>query len=206
MVFQSKNTLVVETNLNSEIKKVPGLIYIPKFLNEDEQDNLIETIDQQKWSIKDQRRIQEYGYKYDYQDGSFAASTHLGALPDWAQRIAVRLTEVGLMGNVPDQVIVNEYQPGQGIVSHTDCIPCFGNTISILSLGSECVMDFTHSQTQEQAEILLQAGSLLILKGAARYNWQHGIVACKRDHYKGQEFIRNRRISMTFREVLFPYK
>lgn len=206
MVFQSKNTLAVETNLNSEIKKVPGLVYIPNFLNEDEQDNLIETIDQQKWSIKDQRRIQEYGYKYDYQDGSFAASTHLGTLPDWAQRIAVKLTEAGLMGNVPDQVIVNEYQPGQGIVSHTDCIPCFGNTISILSLGSECVMDFTHSQTQEQAEILLQAGSLLILKGAARYNWQHGIVACQRYHYKGQEFIRNRRISMTFREVLFPYK
>ena len=110
------------------------------------------------------------------------------------------------MANVPDQVIVNEYQPGQGIVSHTDCIPCFGNTISILSLGSECVMDFTHSQTQEKAQILLQTGSLLILKGAARYNWQHGIVACQQDNYKGQEFIRTRRVSMTFREVLFPYK
>lgn len=206
MVIPSKIPLSVETSLNLEIQKVSGLSYIPDFINGDEQTRLMEIIDQQSWSIKDQRRIQEYGYKYDYKDGSFIASTHLGKLPKWLQDIAVLLVKNSLMVNVPDQVIVNEYQPGQGIVSHTDCIPCFGNTISILSLGSECVMDFTHSQTQEEANILLQSGSLLIFKGAARYNWQHGILACQRDNYKGQELIRTRRVSMTFREVLFPYK
>lgn len=206
MEFPNKAELAIENYRDSEITKVPGLVYIPNYLNKEEQDDLIEMIDQQVWSIKDQRKIQEYGYKYDYKDGSFAASTHLGSLPDWAQSIAVRLAEDGLMINIPDQVIVNEYQPGQGIVSHTDCIPCFGNTIVTLSLGCDCVMNLTHYQTQEEAKILLQPGSLLIFKGKARYRWQHGIIACKQDNYQGREFMRVRRVSITFREVLFPYK
>jgi alkylated DNA repair dioxygenase AlkB len=206
MEFFNKPELAIENYRDCEIKKVSGLSYIPNYLRKDEQDDLFQVIDQQTWSTKDQRKIQEYGYRYDYQDGSFAASTHLGSLPDWAQSLAVRLAEDGLMANVPDQVIVNEYQPGQGIVSHTDCIPCFGNTIITLSLGSNCVMNFTHFQTQEEAKVLLQPGSLLIFKSEARYSWQHGIIACQRDNYQGREIMRTRRVSITFREVLFPYK
>lgn len=206
MEFPNKPELAIENYRDSEIKKVPGLVYLPNYLKKDDQDDLLQVIDRQSWSIKEQRKIQEYGYKYDYQDGSFVASTYLGTLPDWAQSIAVRLAKDGLILNVPDQVIVNEYRPGQGIVSHTDCIPCFGNTIITLSLGSDCVMNFTHTQTSEKANILLQSGSLLIFKGEARYSWQHGISARQRDSYKGRRFMRNRRVSMTFREVLFPYK
>jgi alkylated DNA repair dioxygenase AlkB len=206
MVFPTNNTLAVGTSLNSEIQKISGLTYIPDFIQENEQTRLLEIIDQQQWSTKEQRRIQEYGYKYDYKNGSFVSSTYLGKLPDWIQNIANQLSENGLMANVPEQVIINEYQPGQGIVSHIDCIPCFGNTIIILSLGSDCVMNFTHSQTQEQVKILLRPGSLLVSQGEARYVWSHGILACKQDSYKGQDFVRNRRVSLTFREILFPYK
>jgi|ERR687885_1708448 alkylated DNA repair dioxygenase AlkB len=206
MAFPNNTELAVESSLDSEIKKVSGLTYIPDYINRDDQTRLIEIIDQQEWSIKTQRRVQEYGYKYDSENGSFVSSTYLGALPDWAQNIATRISEDSFMANVPEQVIVNEYQPGQGIVSHLDCIPCFGNTIITLSLGSACVMDFTHSQTKEEAKVLLQPGSLLIFKKEARYIWKHGIAACHQDKYNNREFIRNRRVSLTFREVLFPYK
>ena len=206
MVFPSKSMLAVETSLNSEIQKISGLTYIPDFIEGNEQARLLEIIDQQQWSIKEQRRLQEYGYKYDFEKGSFVSSSYLGNLPDWIQSVAQRLFEDGLIANVPDQVIVNEYQPGQGIVSHIDCIPCFGNTIIILSLGSACVMSFTHSKTHEEVKILLQPGSLLISQEEARYSWWHGISASQKDDYKGQEVVRKRRISLTFREVLFPYK
>ena len=43
---------------------------------------------------------------------------------------------------MPDQLIVNEYQPGQGISAHIDCEPCFKNTIVTVSLGSVYEMDF----------------------------------------------------------------
>jgi alkylated DNA repair dioxygenase AlkB len=45
-----------------------------------------------------------------------------------------------------DQAIINEYQPGQGISPHVDCVPCFGPVVAAISLGSDCVMDFTHPE------------------------------------------------------------
>jgi alkylated DNA repair dioxygenase AlkB len=110
------------------------------------------------------------------------------------------------MATVPDQVTVNEYEPGQGLTSHVDCVSCFGNTIITLSLGSSYVMEFTHSQTKEKTEILLLPGSLLVLQREARYAWQHSVSPRKIDKYKGQEFVRARRVALTFREALFPYK
>ncbi len=67
-------------------------------------------------------------------------------------------------------------------------------------------MEFTHSQTQEKREILLLPGSLLVLQREARYLWQHSVAALNSDKYKGREFARSRRVSITFREAAFPHK
>jgi alkylated DNA repair dioxygenase AlkB len=207
MMFSSNGTeLYLEDTSKSDATEIQGLTYILDYINVAEQNQLLNFIDQQEWSIITRRRVQHYGYRYDYKNGALASTRYLGALPDSTGSIARRLAEDGLTATVPDQVIVNEYEPGQGIVSHIDCIPCFGNTIITLSLGSPCVMKFTHSQTKETAEILLLPGSLLVCKGAARYDWQHGITAHHIDKYEGREFVRTRRVSITFREVLFPYK
>src|SRR5918997_1290838 len=203
MLSPNETELNLEINFESDVKEIPGLTYITDYINLDEQNALIGLIDQQEWSTKLKRRIQHYGYRYDYKNGSLASSQYLGALPDWAQTIASRLYDDGLTTKVFDQVIVNEYEPGQGITNHIDCLPCFGNTIISLSLGSSCVMDFTHSQTKEKASLLLYPGSLVVMQGAARYDWEHGIAARKKDKYKDREIVRSRRVSMTFREVLF---
>lgn len=34
----------------------------------------------------------------------------------------MRLQQAGLFADTPDQVIINEYQPGQGISAHIDCV------------------------------------------------------------------------------------
>jgi alkylated DNA repair dioxygenase AlkB len=121
------------------------------------------------------------------------------ALPD-------RLSSDRLTTTVLDQLTVNEYLPGQGVRSHIDCVTCFGDTIVSLSLGSSCAIEFTHSRTKAKAEIILSPGSLLVMQGAARYAWTHSIAARKRDKYQGREFLRTRRVSLTFREALFPHK
>jgi len=41
-----------------------------------------------------------------------------------------------------DMVIVNEYEPGQGIASHIDNAKLFDHIIVSLSLGSDVVMNF----------------------------------------------------------------
>jgi len=207
MLSPNETELNLKTVLEPDTIEIPGFTYIEDYIDVDDQNQLLTAIDQQEWSIKLGRRIQHYGYRYDYQNGSLASTKDLGPLPDWAASLANRLVaDNRLTTKIPDQVIVNEYEPGQGIASHIDCIPCFGKTIMTLSLASCCVMDFTHSQTNQKASVLLLPGSLTVMQGDARYNWEHGIAARKTDQYKGRELVRTRRVSVTFREVLFPYK
>jgi alkylated DNA repair dioxygenase AlkB len=206
MLSSDETELDLENSLKSDALEIPGLAYIIDYITVEEQNQLLNLIDQQEWSTKLKRRVQHYGYRYEEKNGAFTSSSYLGALPDWLKSIASRLCVDGLTPKVPDQVIINEYEPGQGITSHLDCVPCFGNTIITLSLGSECVMDFTHSQTKEKAPILLSPGSVLVMQKAARHVWEHGIAARKKDMYKDREFVRSRRVSVTFREVVFPYK
>lgn len=193
-------------HINNQNNQPSGLTYIPEYITLDEQSHLLNIINQQVWSTKLKRRVQHYGYRYDYKNGLLAASSYLGALPDWLQNIAERLFSDRLTAQLPDQVIINEYEPGQGISQHIDCVPCFGKTIISLSLGSPCLMDFTHPQTASKLPICLLPGSIIVMQKAARYEWQHGIAARKKDQYEGKEITRQRRVSITFREVLFPYK
>lgn len=128
---------------------------------------------------------------------------YIAPLPDWALAVAKRLQQ-SYSATLPDQVIVNEYEPGQGIANHTDCKTCFRDTIISLSLNSPCVMDFTNPKKDLKKSLLLEPRSLIILKGEARYEWAHGIAKRKSDNFQGQIFRRTRRISLTFRTVLLP--
>jgi len=180
---------------------ISGLTYIPDFIDSVTESALIKTIDTQPWITELKRRVQHYGWSYDYKARSVTNDLRIGALPDWLQSYAVRLQQAGLFSEMPDQVIINEYEPGQGISAHIDCVPCFADTISSLSLGSPCVMDFTHSKAGEKSSLLLEPRSLIVLTDDARYVWQHAIAGRKTDRHQGQIIQRTRRISLTFRKV-----
>lgn len=179
-----------------------GLRYIPDFIMPSEETALLTTVDQQPWLTDLKRRVQHYGWKYDYTARRVDASMRLGALPDWLIDYCQRLYDGRHFPKLPDQVIINEYQPGQGIAPHVDCVPCFEETIASISLGSPCVMEFTNPATSEKVAHLLEPRSLLIFSGEARYIWTHGIAARKTDKYAGQVIQRGRRISLTFRNVI----
>ena len=107
------------------------------------------------------------------------------------------------MKKTPDQVIVNEYLPGQGIADHIDCEPCFEDTIISLSLGSRCIMDLKNKNNKnEKQEILLEPRSLIVIADEARYNWTHGIPAREKDKWMGRYIPRRTRVSLTFRKVI----
>lgn len=179
---------------------INGLLYIPQYISQPHHDMLVKTIDEQPWRGELARRTQHYGYIYDYRARSVDASMHLGELPSWLSRIAQHLHYDGLVSEMPDQAIINEYMPGQGIADHTDSAPSFGEVVTSLSLSASVVMELKKSD--QIVPILLEPRSLFVMRGAARYEWTHGIAKRKQDNYDGQLLIRERRLSITFRKVI----
>jgi alkylated DNA repair dioxygenase AlkB len=191
-------------SMSAAVVDVPGLHYVAEYLAPEEQTQLLVSIDQQPWLHDLKRRVQHYGYRYDYTRRSIDDSLYLGALPPWSQPLAERLLRERWSPRPLDQLIINEYLPGQGISSHIDCVPCFNDTIISVSLGSACVMHYTHATDGTVVPILLKPGSLVAMTGESRYGWKHGILARKTDSYHGQTIIRQRRISLTFRTIIPP--
>jgi alkylated DNA repair dioxygenase AlkB len=178
--------------------KPKGLQYLERWISEDEHGCLLAAIDVEPWLTDISRRVQHYGFRYNYETRKVDPGMFLDPLPDWSLPIANRLHVKGLMRR-PDQLIINEYLPGQGIAPHTDCIPCFGPAIASLSLGTAVVMDLLRGD--DRVSILLRPCSLLVLADDARSEWRHGIVARKSDTWEGERTPRGRRVSMTFRTV-----
>ncbi|MFI6393964.1 alpha-ketoglutarate-dependent dioxygenase AlkB [Nonomuraea sp. NPDC050540] len=186
---------------------VPGLRYIPDWLAPPACESLLLIIDATSWSTQLRRRVQHYGHHYDYVRRGMArnsASATAPALPSWAGELAARLVREGIMDQEADQVIVNDYQPGQGISPHVDCVPCFGPVVAAVSLGSPCLMDFTHSAEKKKVSVGLAPGSLCVMTGPARYAWRHSIAARKSDPGPTGRVARGRRVSVTFRTVISP--
>lgn len=201
-VMPKQSELFDEKALDVHKPDIIGLQYIHDFIDAETETTLIQTIDAQPWLADLKRRVQHYGWRYDYKARNVTSELRIGALPDWLQCYAVKLQQEKLFHETPDQVIINEYLPGHGISAHIDCVPCFAETIVSLSLGSPCLMDFTHGKTGEKSSILLEPRSLLVLTGDARYVWQHAIASRKTDRYQGQVIQRTRRLSLTFRKVI----
>ena len=116
-----------------------------------------------------------------------------------------RLQEQKIIAFNPDQAIINEYVDDQGIASHIDCEPCFGDTIISISLGGQCVMNFQREVTtkeQDKIPLLIPARTLIVMTEEARFNWYHGIPSRKSDKFNNEVHKRQRRVSITFRKVI----
>jgi alkylated DNA repair dioxygenase AlkB len=187
---------------SNAIDAINGLSYLKNYISFEDEKKLIAEIDNQIWLTDLKRRVQHYGYKYDYKARRINIAMKIGALPNWLQDLAIRLHNDGYFSKTPDQVIINEYTIGQGITHHIDCEPCFEDTVVSISLNSTCVMDFKNPKTDEKIPLLLQPRSAVVLKGESRYDWEHGIAARKSDKYNEVVYPRKRRVSLTFRKVI----
>ena len=186
----------------SDGERLPeGLTLVPEHLPPARQAALLARIDAFPWRTDLKRRVQHHGWRYDYRARRVSANDRIGPLPDWLLEEAERLVADGWFAGPPDQAIVNEYVPGQGIAAHVDCEPCFGEAIASLSIGSACVMEFRERGSGRRASLVLDPGSLLVLSGPARHDWTHAIPARKSDPIDGVRRARGRRVSITFRTV-----
>lgn len=180
-------------NDTEDIPPVPGLSYVRDYISVEEEKALVAAIDKMPWDTSWQRRRQPYG-------GAYGKGGSAPPLPPWGRELAERLRANAISDRQFDQMLVNEYAPGQGIAMHRDYEP-YGRTVVSLSLISECVMNFRRRGAEHQETMLLEPRSLLILCDEARYDWEHGIRPRKKDVWRGRRIDRQRRLSVTFRFV-----
>lgn len=186
---------------------IAGLHYFPAFLDDQQQRDAIRHIDESPWLADLERRVQHYGWRYDYRARTVDRSMRIGPLPDWLAQIAKALHSItGLFETLPNQAIVNEYEPGQGIAMHVDR-HCFGPTVATVSLADDWTMDFlpvgggANGVEGKKAHLVLARGSVLVLTGPARHRWRHGIAKRKSEFVGLARRPRQRRLSLTFRTV-----
>ncbi len=195
-----------EASRNQQAGGIPGLIYKPGFITDEDEAKLVALIDEAEWSTELQRRVQHYGWRYDYTQRQIDESMRAGELPAWARRIAQRLADEGWMKDLPDQVIVNEYCGNQGISRHIDQPQIFAEHVATISLLETWGMVFRHSASKRKVEIPLERRSVAVLTGDARYKWTHEIPKRKNElrmdqQGKRRRVARSRRISLTFRRT-----
>ena len=189
-------------SVGSEPTNVPGLRYVRDFISQQEEDEVVAAIYQaeSEWISDLQRRVQHYGWRYDYKTRQIDASMRLGPLPEWAAGLARRLVAKGLLSELPDQVIVNEYVGNQGIAKHVDS-ESFADGIAMISLLESWGMVFREKKKGgRKEEVRLDQRSAAVMTGDARHHWTHEIPKRKKEG----PVKRERRISLTFRKVLAP--
>lgn len=101
-------------------------------------------------------------------------------LPRWLQPLLDRLAGLGLYGGrAANHVLVNSYQPGEGIMPHEDG-PLYHPQVAILSLAGPAVVRFAAKRTPAQAEAGKQARSLFSGAAASDHRLVEGCVQMRR--------------------------
>ncbi|KAG8523386.1 Alkylated DNA repair protein alkB-8 [Galemys pyrenaicus] len=166
----------------------PGLMVVEEIISSEVETVLLESInwaedtDNQNFqkSLK-HRRVKHFGYEFHYENNNVDKDNPLpGGLPDICDSILENWLKEGFIKHKPDQLTINQYQPGHGIPAHIDTHSAFEDEIISLSLGSEIVMDFKHPDGVT-VQVMLPRRSLLVMTGEARYLWTHGITPRKFD-------------------------
>jgi alkylated DNA repair dioxygenase AlkB len=92
--------------------------------------------------------------------------------------------------------LLNLYHSGEeGMSWHSDDESSLGKDIVIasVSFGAERKFVFRHKKTKEKISIILENGSLLVMKGQTQFNWHHALPKSMK--------IKQPRINLTFRRI-----
>lgn len=189
-----------------------GLLYIQALTKEESKD-LLKLLDEPVQSDILERKVQHYGYKYDYtlREPQTRVLKKIDSIPKLIYELMMSFIKKGYLKCEANQVIINYYEPGQGIAAHRDHYPIFDEEISTLSLGSTYNMILKHHSSHPEYDkdieisVRLEIGSLLVLRKDARMTWTHEIKKVKNDVVDGQRIPRGKRTSLTFRTVNKQY-
>ncbi|KAA2280709.1 alpha-ketoglutarate-dependent dioxygenase AlkB family protein [Candidatus Nitrosocosmicus agrestis] len=133
----------------------------------------------------------DQGFLYTY------SNTTKQALP-WTEELIDLKIKIELITNSTfNSCLLNLYHDGnEGMIWHSDDERSLGkNTvIASVSFGAERKFSFKHKSTKKTISLLLENGSLLLMKGDTQSNWLHSLPLSSK--------INHPRINLTFRTIM----
>ena len=152
---------------------VPGLLLIKDFISAAEEKQLLDYVNSQKWQEVRLRKMQHYGYSFNYQVNNVNRTKEGASIPQPFHFLIERMKVLGALeeqlvarraaaaesaassssGSVlfePDQLTVNRYEPGSGIPAHVDTHSPFTDIIVSITLGGTHVMDLAPTTTTRE--------------------------------------------------------
>ena len=144
--------------------------------------------------ILTKRKVAWYGdkpFEYTY------SNTTKQALPWTKELLELKALAEEKSGETFNSCLLNLYHNGdEGMAWHSDGETDLkkNGSIASISFGAERKFAFKHKQTKETVSLILENGSLLIMKDETQTNWLHRLPPTK--------LISKPRINLTFRTMV----
>ncbi|SDS19139.1 Alkylated DNA repair dioxygenase AlkB [Polaribacter sp. KT25b] len=139
------------------------------------------------------RKVAWYGdseYSYTYSKVTKTANLWIKELLELKEIVEKESNETY------NSCLLNLYHSGEeGMAYHADGEKMLrkNGAIASLSLGAERKFSFKHKENKQRIDIILQRGSLLVMKKGTQTNWLHRLPPTKK--------VNSPRINLTFRTI-----
>lgn len=192
---KNKNLLPFDGIVNyygKVFKKKKASNYFDKLLKNIVWENDIAIIFGKQIEVK--RKVAWYGeqkFKYTYSNNTKLALPFTEELLELKESLEQRTNETY------NSCLLNLYHSGnEGIAWHSDGEKELkkNGAIASLSFGTERKFVLKHKKTKDTVSIILENGSLLLMKGTTQSNWLHRLPPSKK--------IFKPRINLTFRTII----
>ncbi|MFV1451162.1 alpha-ketoglutarate-dependent dioxygenase AlkB [Maribacter sp. HS] len=179
--------------------------YFGKILNEEDAIHYLNVLlNKIKWKndeaiifgkkIITKRKVAWYGEKpFQY---TYSKTTKL-ALPWTTELLELKSKVEQESGETFNSCLLNLYHDGsEGMAWHSDGEKDLkkNGAIASVSFGSERKFAFKHKETKEKVELVLEHGSLLIMKDATQTHWLHRLPPTTKS--------KTPRVNLTFRTIV----
>jgi len=131
------------------------------------------------------------GYLYTY------SNTTKKALAWTSELLELKEMVEAITGTTFNSCLLNLYHNGdEGMAWHSDDESSLGKntTIASLSFGAERKFSLKHKKGKETVSVILESGSLLVMKDTTQTNWLHSLPKSKK--------LTRPRINLTFRTIV----
>nr|URM61882.1 Fe2OG oxygenase [Mimivirus sp.] len=144
-------------------KNLNGFSIIYDYISLDQERKLLNQINKSEWVVDYQRRLQYYNYRNELFE-PYDLIPIPNKIPKYLNRLIDQMISDKIIDQKPDQIIINEYKPGEGLKPHFDRKDYYQNVIIGISLGSGTIMEFYKNKPEPEKKNICTTEIFIYIK------------------------------------------